>query len=322
MRRIPPPWVLILLVILSLCFWVGFFAPLPDDGGQQPERLALPNSAWLDVSGVRLHYRVDGPSDGTPVLLVHGLFGSTETWRYNVDALIAAGYRVIRYDRLGFGLSDKPADADYSLAAQIQMALALLDALGVQRALVVGHSAGGNLAAHFALQHPERVQGLVLVDALLAQGGPPAFVGWFVSLPLVWRAATLGLRLYFTPDRLAETLRGFYASPATLTDADLAQYWRAFQTEGWSNGLLATTRDGSVRPLRAESLAALTTPTIVIWGELDRTTPLDAAQPALDQLPNLRARYVIPEVGHQPFEEASDAFNAALLEALAQLRSP
>lgn len=308
------------IVLLFVLFLLAGFIIIPfaipvNEGGLDPRQLAGPNSAFITLQGVTIHYETMGEPDAPAVFFIHGLYGSTASWRYNMADLAAAGYRVIAYDRPGFGLSDKVADFDYALDNQIELALGLLDALGVEETAVIGHSAGAKIAIELARRQPERVRQLVLADALTTVGGPPAFVGRLVELPPVWRWARIALQAYFTRENLEASLGSFYVDPSFLREADYDAYWRAFQTPGWDVALLALTRDSAGEQLREDDLRQITTETLLLWGELDQTTPLAQGENLARLLPNSKL-VVIPQSGHQPFEETAEAFNAALLSFL------
>ncbi|MBK8989237.1 MAG: alpha/beta hydrolase [Chloroflexi bacterium] len=302
---------LVVLLLLTGFVIIPFAIPLNEDG-VDPRQLAGPDGAFITLQGVTVYYETLGEPDAPTVLFIHGLYGSTASWRYNMADLAAAGYRVIAYDRPGFGLSDKAADFDYALNNQVDLALALLDALGVGETAVVGHSAGAKTAVELARRQPERVTQLVLVDALTTAGGPPAFVGRLVELPPVWQWARIGLQAYFTRQNLEASLGSFYVNPSFLEEADYDAYWRAFQTPGWDVALLALTRDSAGEQMREEDLRQITTDTLLLWGEQDATTPLAQGENLARLLPNSEL-VVIPQSGHQPFEEQAEAFNTALL---------
>ena len=119
-------------------------------------------SGWVDGDGVRLHY-VDWPGEGPPLLCLHGLTGNARIW----DALaerLSPRHRVIAVDLRGRGLSDKPPQGHYGLAAHVRDIATLIPALGIRPAVVVGHSMGAFIAALLAAGHPELVGSLGLMD--------------------------------------------------------------------------------------------------------------------------------------------------------------
>src|SRR5207247_10536805 len=105
-----------------------------------------------------------GTCNCRPVVFIHGFGASMYGWRYQLPVVVAAGYRVVVIDNRGFGFSDKPAHG-YTSAAYAHLIVSLLDSLGIASAVLVGHSMGGPIAAEVALAHPDRVRGLVLIDA-------------------------------------------------------------------------------------------------------------------------------------------------------------
>ncbi|MFQ3566153.1 MAG: alpha/beta hydrolase [Aggregatilineales bacterium] len=308
---------IVFIIILVVTSVLPFAIPINEGGIDSTQLATNPDGAFLTAQDVRIYYEDVGDRDAPPLVLIHGLFGSTMTWRYNVDALLEAGYRVIMFDRPGFGLSDKTAAFNYAISNQADLTAALLDALDIESAVIVGHSAGGNVAASFALRHPDRVDRLVLVDAAVAFGGPPAFVGSLVTLPPVWRWGRVVLQAYFTRENVEATLRGFQADPSFLTEADYDAYWRTFQTPGWDVALLAITRDLGADALDDAALSRITAQTLLIWGAEDTLTPPAQAERLAALLPNARL-VVIPNAGHQPFEEDPQGFNQALIAFLSE----
>jgi pimeloyl-ACP methyl ester carboxylesterase len=304
-----------LCLLLAVLLLLPFAIPIREDGIDPRQLVDDDDGTFVALQGIHIYYEDKGQADAPVVLLVHGLFGSTETWRYNTDALVAAGYRVITYDRPGFGLSDKLESFNYAVSNQADLMAQLLDDLNIATVVLVGHSAGGNVAAHFVTRHPQRVTKLVLVDAAILSGGPPAFVGELVRLPFVARWGRIGLQAYFTRENFENTLRRFYADPSFLTETDYEVYWRAFQTPGWDVGLLALTRDGAGSLLDETAIRQITAETLLIWGSDDTTTPLEQGERLAQWLPQSTLT-VLSGTGHQPFEEDPEAFHAVLLAFL------
>ena len=116
---------------------------------------------FVTVQGLRTRYLEQG--NGPPAILLHGasLGSSADVWRRNLGPLAAHGVRAIAYDQPGFGLSDDPPD--WGLGFRTSFILAFMDALGLERAALVGHSQAGAMAARLALSHPDRVSGVVVL---------------------------------------------------------------------------------------------------------------------------------------------------------------
>jgi pimeloyl-ACP methyl ester carboxylesterase len=121
------------------------------------------HSEFVTIQGHKLHYLVGG--SGRPLVLVHGLGSRAADWADLIPRLIAGGYRVYALDLLGYGLSDQPKDATYSIAQQASMVEGFLDSAHLSPVDLAGWSMGGWIAMRVALQHPERVRRLVLLDS-------------------------------------------------------------------------------------------------------------------------------------------------------------
>ncbi len=184
-----------LLALLALCVLLvgGFIAWnwAPDRPVEElAARWGAPPSQFETVLGLPIHLRDEGPRDDSmPILLLHGTGDSLHTWQGWADALVPTR-RVIRYDLPGFGLTGPDPTHDYSMKRQVAVLMAVLDRLGVERAVIAGNSLGGGIAWQAALAHPERVSALVLVDA---SGAPAADV--VAAASAAPRSVPIGFRL-------------------------------------------------------------------------------------------------------------------------------
>jgi len=309
-------FVIALAVVLLVLNGLPFLLPVPN-GTVDPQTLESPIGQFIRVDGVSIYVEQAGPDDGTPLILLHGLFGSTFTWRNQLTGLPEAGYRVIAYDRPPFGLSAKDFALNYSPPAQADQLASLLDELGIERATFVGHSAGGSLLAHFAVRHPERIEQMVFAAGAFlggGGGGPPAGVGAAINWPPLTRWGEILIPAVLTRDRLAGIVAGFYADPEQMTPEVVAGYYRAFEVPGFGAGFMGLIRDtGS--PVTEADVRKFTMPVLLLWGEADRVVPLRQAERLQALLPEV-ALQVIPGTGHQPMEENPAEFNRLLLEWL------
>src|SRR5258708_23041562 len=123
-------------------------------------------SHFTEVDGATVHYQEFGDPAAPTLLLIHGYTASTYVWKASAPILAENGFRVIAPDLLGFGYSDKPRWFDYTIESQTRMISRFMNRLGIGRATVVGSSYGGAVAATLSLDYPERVEKLVLVDAV------------------------------------------------------------------------------------------------------------------------------------------------------------
>ena len=155
---------------------VPLLIPLPPLEGIKPlDELKDPDSRFIRIQGVDLHYKDMGQGE-TTIILLHGFGASTYSWREVMAPLSKLG-RVIAYDRPAFGLTPRPLRGEwgplnpYAAASQPELLIGLMDALGIKKAILVGNSAGGTVAVNMALTYPQRVQALVLVDAAIYGSG-------------------------------------------------------------------------------------------------------------------------------------------------------
>jgi pimeloyl-ACP methyl ester carboxylesterase len=160
---------LLLLVVLALTAGAGFWLrPVSYFNAVNELRMSFAGAenSSVQVAGYRLHFVVEGPAEGPPVVLVHGLGGRAEDWRNLAPWLTQAGFRVYMPDLPGFGRSEKPVDFSYSVHDQAEVVVGFLDAMGLKQVDLAGWSMGGGIVQHVAAKHPERVRRLILLDAL------------------------------------------------------------------------------------------------------------------------------------------------------------
>lgn len=269
----------------------------------------------MTLHGDRIAYRDEGA--GEVLLLVHGMGGSSHSWRALVPKL-ATKYRVIAPDLLGHGQSDKPR-GDYSAGAFAVWLRDLLDALGIPKATIVGHSLGGGIAMQFAHQHRDHCQRLILISSgglgadvgtllrLLSLPGSELLLNALASRPVLRASDALRVRLSLDGEvtRFSETLR----AQAWLTDRDSR---RAF---------LRTLR--SVVDHRGQAVCALSRlhshtdlPSLIITGDQDRVIPVAHAHAAHAALPGSRL-HVLPDVWHHPQAQCPDTVVALIDDFIA-----
>ena len=289
--------VLVLLGALASCR----AAPIPEWQRFPAGTPLVPH--YLIVEGSRIRF-VDA-GHGPAVVLIHGLAESIYSWRYTIAPLAQAGFRVIVYDNRGFGFSDKP-DRGYSNADYIRLLYDLLDSLRIKDAVLVGHSMGGAIAAEAALAKPERVRGLVLVDA----------AGLGVRWPFMLRVARWpiigplfdGLRGRRATEGM---LRAMYADGSRVSQQDVDQYYAALALPGFGRSLRGVLREFRFDNMRGR-LGGIITPTLVIWGVQDHLIPPPIGEAMAAQLPHA-ALVRFPAAGHALPEESPAAFNRVLI---------
>ncbi len=259
----------------------------------------MPDVKFLDLHGDRVAYLDEG--QGEVVLLLHGMAGSSATWR-SVIGPLSRKYRVIAPDLLGHGQSAKPR-SDYSLGAFAVFLRDLLDELGVTSATIVGHSLGGGVAMQFIYQHPDYCQRLILISS----GGLGPEVGWTLRL-LSAPGAELILPIIAPSPVLAggEKVRSWLAKFGIETPRgdEIWSAYSSFADEQTRHSFLRTLR--SVVDYRGQSVSALNrldvkadTPTMAIWGDQDAIIPVEHAFAAHEARPGTRLE-VLTGVGHFP----------------------
>ena len=266
------------------------------------------NGAWLafDDSGAP-----SVASPGIPLVLVHAGIADRTMWDHQVAAF-APAHRVVRLDQRGFGESDSPPDA-FSPGEDIR---ALLDHLAIDRAVVVGVSMGGDAALDLALTHPDRVAGLVLCSTLAARREDPG-----PELVAIWGTADAAFDAGDL-DRAVEIetagwVDGRGRPPGTLAPEARAQAV-AMIRKTWERSDDQPGERLPLDPPRQTRLGEVTTPTLVLRGDLDLPDVTTSTDRLVAGIP--RATFVlIPNAAHLPPLEQPAAFNAALRAWLATL---
>jgi pimeloyl-ACP methyl ester carboxylesterase len=275
----------------------------------------VPAAELLVVGGQTVH--VEQRGSGDPVLLLHGFGESTFTWRLVAPAL-AERFHVIAVDLNGFGYTDRPRDpAAYTLDGQQRLVLGVLDALGVDRAHVVGHSYGGALALWLAAHHPERLRSLALVDTAM-----PLYSTDRRSRAANLRAVThVYLRTVAMRERyIRKGLANAYFDDSLATPAVAREVLDRLRIEGIDDAYYGLTAKNGEPPAEVD-LAAIRVPTLVVWGGEDTVTPPRNGERIAAALGDARL-VTIPGCGHVPMEETPAGLLDALLPFLAAQADP
>lgn len=316
---VPPPTdtvrklLIAILLFLILAALVGpFLVPVPPlTDTVSYKELADAGSKFIDINGLSVHYKEMGR--GEPVfILLHGFGASVFSWREVMQPFSALG-RVIAFDRPAFGLTSRPTtwegENPYSPEAQVGLVLALMDALGVDKAWLVGNSAGGTVSAAAALARPDRIAGLILVDAAIySGGGSPAWIRPFFNTPQMDRLGPLLVRQLEAQGD--DFIRTAYHNPALVTADVLAGYRKPLRSANWDRALWELTRASHPLGL-AERLAQLSLPVLVITGDDDRIVPTAQSLQLAKDIPGAKLS-VIKEAGHLPHEEKPAEFMQAI----------
>ena len=300
----------VLAVVLVVAF-VLLRVPDTDAAEMRSKYGALPSQFVVLPEGPTVHYRDEGPRDAPVIVLLHGSNADLHTWQPWVDRL-ETRYRLIRFDQRGHGLTGA-AEGGYDADAFARDIEAFADALKLDRFVLAGNSMGGANALRFAMQHPERLAGLVLVDAGGAPvkrdgGGNLAFT--VLRMPVVGALASQMMQRSL----VERSLRQSVANQAIVTPAAVDRYWELARLPGNREA----TRERFALPwtsFTAAEVEAVDVPTLIMWGREDSLIPYAAAEWYRDHLP--RAQLVsYPGIGHLPMEEAPDLSAADLARFL------
>lgn len=301
-------------IVAFLVLVVPFLVPVsPAPGVADARELALTNSRFLSLEDLDIHYTDQGKGDIVFVLF-HGFGAWLTSWDDIVPELSRLG-RVVAWDRPAFGLTSRPASwagaNPYALQTQVEITREILDALGIDKAVLIGHSAGGLSAWLFAQAYPERVEALVLENAALLGGGPPPAARFFLRIPSLNHLGPLLARQIGAGTNI---LLSAYSDPAVLDDARLSKYQLPTRVAGWDTALWQFTRANSLSrpPLISWDLNL---PVLVIGSDQDRILPTTVSPAIHSRIPGSRIT-IISNCGHIPHEEAPQAFLTVLRDFL------
>lgn len=312
--------VLALIALLVIAFLI-FRTPDTDAAEMRAKYGGVP-SQFVDIGdGVTVHLRDEGPKDAPAIMLLHGSNADLHTWEPWVAALTSQ-YRVIRFDQVGHGLTGPDPAHDYSRANYVADVLAVADKLGLERFIIGGNSMGGKHALAFAIAHPDRVSGLVLVDA---SGGPMPqdkaakknSGGGNIGFRIARMPGINRLVEQITPRSLiAQSLEQSVSVKSIITEPMIDRYWELLRYPGNRRATLQRFSQPHESLTEAE-IAGVTAPTLILWGEEDRLIPVAAGQWLAKVMPTAQIT-VYPNIGHLPQEEAPAATLGDLLPWLAE----
>ncbi len=302
-------------VVLLVTFFAGAVLIVPrmrtnEIHSWELVREHLAPGKFVQTGPYTTHYRVKG--EGPPLILLHGFLYHSMTWDRVLDAL-ALKFRVYALDLLGFGYSSRLESGDYSYSLYAEQVRQFMDALGLTTASVVGHSMGGGTAIQFAVQHPERVDKLILVDSA-GLPRPPSVTERIYALPF------LGEFFLALPPKanLKRTLQSLvFHDPTLVTDAYVDAVGQPLQIVGSGRAVLNILRSRMAGGLRVEveRLGGVGKPILLLWGREDKLLPLALGEEMHRLLPGSRLE-VLDGVGHNPHEEAPEKATDVLVEFL------
>ncbi len=267
---------------------------------------------FVEVAGARVYYLHAG--SGRPMLLIHGLVGSSANWRNNIDAL-AEHASVYAIDLVNMGKSQRVGGLDATLAATANRIVAVMNALGVAAADIVAHSHGGAVALMLAALYPGRVRRLILFAPANPYNRSSDPV---VRLYSSWWGGTMAWFVPFLPVSIQRiALGGMYGGAANAAESDLREIAGCLRNFGSLRHVLCITRGwfAEEAKLKVALRRVKRVPTLLIWGDRDCTVSLSSG---IKLHRRLRASelMVVPGGGHSVFEESPETANRVMLEWL------
>jgi pimeloyl-ACP methyl ester carboxylesterase len=269
---------------------------------------------YLKVGSVNTRYWSAG-TKGSYVILLHGAGSTVDVWEKNIQFL-AQHHRVVAFDMVGTGLSDKPI-AEYSLDYQLQFFKDFLDVLGIQKASLVSNSMGGAVSLKFALDSPERVEKLVLVSSM--------GLGQEIKLVLRFLTAIPALLHFSRPSRFGArlVLQGNVYDAKSIPEPWFGMSYELFKLPGRQEAFISLlTSNIDIWGVRREvtkpivnNLDRIKSQTLIIWGKEDTMFPVTHAHVANEQIPDTQL-HIFENCRHWAHVEYPEKFNQLVLEFL------
>ena len=293
--------IIILLVVLIAAFFI--FRTPDTDRAEMIAKYSNDASQFLDDgAGGQIHYRDEGNRDAPALVLIHGSNSHLQTWEAMI-AELAGDHRLISVDLYGHGMTGPNPGGKYDAQTNIDLVTKVLDKVGVNKAVWVGNSMGGWLAWRAGLAVPERVSGLVLIDASGAQTGEKSKPYLGARLAQSW----LGQKLLpeITPRFLVKSsLEENYANPERLSEEFVTRYWEMLLFPG--NRTATIERSKTPRePEQWQKIGNLQMPVLLLWGEQDKVIPVSHGKGFEAAIPSSKL-IVYPDAGHLPMEETPE----------------
>ena len=262
-------------------------------------RWAPPPSTFVDIAGMHVHLRDEGPlNDRTPIVLLHGAASSLHTWDGWVKEL-AKTRRVIRFDLPGFGLTGPTPDGQYSFDRYAEFVIGVVEKLGIKRFHLAGNSLGGNIAWYTALTHAERVEKLILIDAT-------GYRYRSESIPLALRLAKFAFLKSITSHLLprsvvSHSIKNIYGDPTKVTDEQIDRYYELALRSGNRTNLAQRFEQLPIGQCET-TIRQLDVPALIIWGAKDRLVPVQYAHRFNQDIKGSQL-IIFDQLGHVPQEE-------------------
>ncbi|HEY8561766.1 MAG TPA: alpha/beta hydrolase [Pyrinomonadaceae bacterium] len=266
------------------------------------------NSHFVEIDGATVHYQEFGDRSRPTLLLIHGFTASVYVWNQVAPALADEDFHVVAVDLIGFGYSDKPAWFDYKISSQARMISRFMNRLGIGRADIVGSSYGGAVALTLALDYPERVEKLVLVDAVINDEATSHPIMRLAKIPGVGEVITPFLvdSKRFMKFRMQGTLAP--VNHHLITKDRIESVIRPLQSKEGHRAVLQSGRNWDANRIERDA-HLVSQPTLIVWGEEDTVIPIKCGESLYNSILNSRF-VVLKDCGHVPQEEKPELFTS------------
>ena len=273
-------------------------------------REGLPGSFIALPSGVT-HYEEGGDPNGQPIVLVHGFSVPYFIYDPTFEFLSAQGFRVLRYDLIGRGFSDRPA-VRYNAKLFVRQLKELLDALNFKNISLVGLSMGGVVTASFIDAHPVYVSRYILIDPL---GAKAVSLSPFLKAVKMPGFGELAIGLFGTESMIKGAASDLFTPE--LVQLFQEKYKIQMGYQGFKRAMLSTMRNGMLESFldTYERIGAMKKPTLLFWGRQDATVPFEHSSDILAAMPHTEF-HAFDHCGHIPHYERASEVNGILLEFL------
>jgi len=300
------------LIILGYAYLI-VYAYLPVE--EIPSRtLATKEDLFIEIRGYDIRYReYPAAKQNSPnLILIHGFGNNLHSWR-SITPILSEVYNIYILDLLGFGLSDKPTDYDYSNANQAESISEFADALNLDSFIVGGHSLGGSIAFHVAMNN-QNTKGLILFNPGIINTGVPEFARY---LNLIFPFARVSAKQFADRDFREEFLRRSYHDPSIVDEQVMDDIMLGAKSEGYLTGttsMLNKFYDAN----EAELMHKVNNPTLIVFGIEDRNKSMEEALQLKNGFRNSKLE-LIKDAGHYVHEESPIVVSESIVKEMSFL---
>jgi pimeloyl-ACP methyl ester carboxylesterase len=300
--------IFILLTIIIAILVIPFLIPITQlEGLVDSKTLVDDDSRFININSVDIHYKDIGEGENTYILL-HGFGASIYSWR-EVIPFLSENSRVVVFDRPAFGLTERLVEWEdfnpYTPQGQVDITIGLMDELNIDKAILMGHSAGGLIAVNSAIQHPERITELILIAPAIYEVNMVAqYLRPLLNIPQIDRLGPLFVRRI--QNNGEEILKSTWYDGEKITKDVYEEYSRPLNINNWDIALWNLTKyTYSLRP--DKYLDDISADVLIVTGENDTLVRTENSVRLSNEIPNASIE-IIESCGHVPHEECSIEF--------------